>query len=151
MKRLTWAALAVATTLFSASAVLADPYVEYTPQKGVWQITAMEVDPNHLDEYLVGLSKSQVPGFEILKRRGLIDDYKFVVRNGYVKGSPNVLIMTHTASMALLDPDKARDQSVQKEMESQFSKDKSKAVVSGYEKYRTFVDDGQWTAIDMAK
>lgn len=150
MNRITSAALA-ASMLLASAAALADPYVEYTPQKGVWQITAMEVDPNHVDEYLVGLSKSQVPGFEILKRRGLIDDYKFVVRNGYVKGSPNVLIMTHTPSMAFLDADKTRDQSVQKEMEAQFSKDKSKAAVSGYEKYRTFVDDGQWTAIDMAK
>jgi hypothetical protein len=150
MKNLTSAALA-ASMLFATSAALADPYVEYTPQKGVWQITAMEVDPNHVDEYLVGLSKSQVPGFEILRRRGLIDDYKFVVRNGYVKGSPNVLIMTHTPSMALLDANKARDLSVQKDMEAQFSKDKSKAAVSGYEKYRAFVDDGQWTAVDMAK
>jgi len=82
----------------------AEPYVDYTPQKGYWTINAVEVDPNHVDDYLTGLRSSQASAFEVLKRRGLIDDYRFMVRTGYVKGSPNVLIMTHsptTATMAM--------------------------------------------------
>ena len=63
-----------------------------------------------------------------------------MVRTGYVKGSPNVLIMTHVPSTALDDPDQARDQAVQKEMYSVFSKQKGDEAVRGYEKYRTFVD-----------
>ena len=144
------AALAVALTLTCASAG-AEPYVDYTPQKGFWQITAVEVDPNHIDDYLVGLKGSQVPGFDVLKRRGLIDDYKFMVRTGYSKGSPNVLIMTRSGSMGSLDADKSRDQAVQKEIEAVFSKEAGKVAVAGYEKYRTFIDDGMWVEQTMSK
>ena len=150
MKRVIGAALLAAAFAVSTQAV-AEPYVDYTPQKGYWQINAIEVDPNHVDDYLTGLRHSQVSGFEVLKRRGLIDNYKFMVRNGYVKGSPNVLIMTHSPTSATLDADKARDQAVQNEMYSVFSKDQGKTAVAGYEKYRTFIDDGQWTDMVMAK
>ena len=143
--------LLVAAALLASAPAFSEAYVDYTPQKGYWQINAIEVDPNHIDDYLTGLRRSQVSGFEVLKRRGLIDDYKFMVRNGYVKGSPNVLIMTHSATMATLDPDKARDQAVEKEMLAQFSKEQGDKAVAGYEKYRTFIDDGQWTDMVMAK
>lgn len=140
-----------AACLMGSSYGMAEPYVDYTPQKGYWNITALEVDPNHVDEYLTGLRKSQISVFRVLQQRGLIDDYKFVVRNGYVKGSPNVLIMTHSASLGLLDADKSRDVAVNKEIEAAFSKKQSDAAIAGYEKYRTFVDDGQWTEMMMAK
>lgn len=143
--------LLVAAALLASAPALSEAYVDYTPQKGYWQINAIEVDPNHIDDYLTGLRRSQVSGLEVLKRRGLIDDYKFMVRNGYVKGSPNVLIMTHSATMANLDPDKARDQAIEKEMLAQFSKEQGDKAVAGYEKYRTFIDDGQWTDMVMAK
>ena len=150
MKRLIAALFAVSAS-FVTTCVQAEPYVDYTPQKGYWDINAIEVDPNHVDDYLTGLRQSQVSGFEVLKRRGLIDDYKFMVRNGYVKGAPNVLIMTHTPSSALQDPDQARDQAVQKEIFSVFSKEKGDAAVRGYEKYRTFVDTGDWGTVVMTK
>ncbi len=118
MKTIFLAALsAVAVTCASAAA--AEPYVDYTPQKGYWSINAVEVDPNHVDDYLTGLRSSQGSAFEVLKRRGLIDDYKFMVRTGYQKGSPNVLIMTHVPSTALDDPDQVRDQAVQKEQDDE--------------------------------
>lgn len=148
MKNLAIALVGVCGFL-TVTRAFAEPYVDYTPQKGYWQINAIEVDPNHVDDYLTGLRASQVGGFEILKKRGLIDDYKFMVRNGYVKGSPNVLIMTHAPTSATLDADKTRDQAVEKEMYAQFSKEQGKTAVTGYEKYRTFIDDGQWTAMVM--
>jgi hypothetical protein len=141
---------AVAVACMSAPAA-AEPYVDYTPQKGYWSINAVEVDPNHVDDYLTGLRRSQVSAFEVLKRRGLIDDYKFMVRTGYVKGSPNVLIMTHVPSTALDDPDQARDQAVQKEIYAAFSKEKGEQAVKGYEKYRTFIDTGNWQTMNMNK
>jgi len=143
---------AIAAVVVSMSApVFAEPYVDYTPQKGYWTINAIEVDPNHVDDYLTGLRSSQVSAFNVLKRRGLIDDYKFMVRTGYVKGSPNVLIMTHVPSTGLDDPDQARDQAVEKEIFQAFSKEKGEAAVRGYEKYRTFIDNGNWQTMVMAK
>lgn len=134
-----------------SSIVLAEQYVDYTPKKGMWQINAVEVDPNHVDDYLTGLRKSQIPALEVLKARGLIDDYRFLVRTGYVKGSPNVLIQTHLPDAALLNPDKARDMAVEKEIYARFPKEQGDAAVAGYEKYRQFLDDAMWSEIVMAK
>lgn len=140
-----------ALALCAATTARAEQYVDYTPETGVWDINAIDVDPNHIDDYLVGLKKSQVPFFEILKKRGMIDAYKFVVRNGYAKNSPSVLIMVHYTSMAALAPDKARDMAIDKEVRAGFSKAQGEAAVAGYEKYRTFIDDGQWTEVTMTK
>jgi hypothetical protein len=151
MKSLVLGAVGAITAACAFTPCFAEAYVDYTPQKGYWTINAVEVDPNHVDDYLTGLRASQASAFEVLKRRGLIDDYRFMVRNGYVKGSPNVLIMTHSASSALLDPDQARDQAVEKEIYQAFSKEKGEAAVRGYEKYRTFVDTGDWGVVVMNK
>lgn len=149
-KKLLGAACALILGCVSTTA-LAEAYVDYTPQKGHWTLNAIEVDPNHVDDYLTGLRGSQVTAFEVLKRRGMIDDYKFLVRKGFVKGSPNVLIMTHVPSDALDDPDQTRDQALEKDIYAAFSKDKGEAAVRGYEKYRTFIDNGDWQAMDMRK
>lgn len=151
MRNITLSALAVVLSVGLVTPALSEPYVDYTPQKGFWRINAIEVDPNHVDDYLTGLRKSQITAFSVLQRRGLIDDYKLVVRHGYVKGSPNVLIMTHSASMGSMDADKARDQAIDAETYALFSKDQSKTAVAGYEKYRTFIDDAMWTEMTMAK
>ena len=134
-----------------SSPVFAKQYVDYSPAKGTWEINAIDVDPNHIDDYLTGLRKSQVPGFEIMKKHGIIDDYHISVRTGYSKGSPSVLIMVHFTSYAMLEPDKARDQMIEKEIVATFSEDEGKTAVAGYEKYRQFIDDGYWTEVVMAK
>jgi hypothetical protein len=139
-----------AMSIMIASAAVpagAEPYVDYTPEKGFWTVGAIEVDPNHVDDYLTGLRSSEMSALQVLKRRGLIDDFKFLVRNGYVKGSPNVLIMTHSPNTALIDPDQARDQAVEKEIDAVFSREKGEAAIRGYEKYRTFIDTADWGTI----
>ena len=147
----TIALCALGAIALSAAPAGAKPYVDYTPQKGYWDINAVEVDPNHVDDYLTGLSKSLIPVFETLKRRGLIDQYKFMSRSGYVKGSPNVLIMTHSRSFATLDAERERDLAVEKEINAAFSEAQQDAAIAGYEKYRTFVDNAQWIDIELKK
>ena len=144
-------ALGAASIAFASAPATAKQYLDYTPQKGYWDVNAVEVDPNHIDDYLTGLSKSLIPTYETLKKRGLIDDYKFMVRSGYVKGSPNVLLMTHSKSYGVLDADQARDQAIDKEIEALFTKEQNDAAIAGYEKYRTFIDNAQWTDIKMGK
>ena len=151
MKTIILAALGAASIAFASAPAVAKQYVDYTPQKGYWDVNAVEVDPNHVDDYLTGLSKSLIPTYETLKKRGLIDDYKFMVRSGYVKGSPNVLLMTHSKSYGVLDADQARDQAIDKEIEAMFTKEQNDAAIAGYEKYRTFIDNAQWTDIVMKK
>jgi hypothetical protein len=144
--------LGLAALLITAtgSVALAEQYVDYTPQKGVWEINAIEVDPNHIDDYLTGLRTSDVPGFDVMKAHGIMDDYRFMVRYGYTKGSPDVLIFTHFTSLAAMAPDQTRDQMIEKEIYAKFSKEKGQAAVAGYEKYRQFVDDSYWTEVKMA-
>ena len=142
---------AAASAFCAASIALAEQYVDWSPGKGLWEINAVDVDPNHVDDYLVGLRRSQVPGFEVMKRHGIIDDYKFMVRQGFGKDQPNVLIMTHYTSAAMLEPDKARDQMIEKEVLATFSEDQGKVAVAGYEKYRQFIDDGLWGEVTLAK
>ena len=144
-------ALGAASIAFASAPATAKQYVDYTPQKGYWDINAVEVDPNHVDEYLTGLRSSLITAFDALKRNGVIDDYKFMVRNGYVKGTPNVLIMTHSPSYGVIDPNKDRDQKIDREIEAVFSKAQNDAAVAGYEKYRTFIDNAQWTDVVMNK
>ena len=151
MKRIALCALGAVTFAIAPMPAIAKPYVDYTPQKGYWDINAVEVDPNHVDDYLTGLSKSLIPVFETLKRRGLIDEYKFMSRMGYVKGSPNVLILTHSRTFGALDADRDRDLAVEKEINAAFSEAQQDAAIAGYEKYRTFIDNAHWTDIVMKK
>jgi len=147
----------VILTIVAASAILspnlvgAKQYVDYTPQKGVWEINAVEVDPNHVDDYITGLRRSLIPAFDIMKKHGIIDDYRFLVRYGYTKGSPSVLIETHYVSAEMLAPDQARDQMIEKEILATISETERKAVVAGYEKYRQFLDDSMWSEVKFAK
>ena len=151
MKTLALSALGAAAIVFASVPAAAKPYVDYTPQKGYWDINAVEVDPNHVDDYLTGLSKSLVPVFETLKRRGVIDEYRFMNRIGYVKGSPNVLILTHSRTTAVLDADRERDQAIEREINAAFSEAQQDAAIAEYEKYRTFIDNAQWVDVVMKK
>ncbi|WP_298674404.1 hypothetical protein [uncultured Sphingomonas sp.] len=133
------------------TAATAKQWVDYSPAKGFWEINAIECDPNHVDDYLTGLRRTQAPVFEALKRRGLIDDYKFLTRNGYVKNSPSVVIMAHFTSADAMEPNKARDEAIEKEITAGMSEADAKAAVSGYEKYRTFIDDATYQEVRFAK
>lgn len=151
MRGIALAALGAASIAFASVPAVAKQYVDYTPQKGYWDITAVEVDTNHIDDYLTGLSKSLIPTFEVLKKRGVIDEYKFMSRIGYAKGSPNVLIMTHSKSTGVIDADRDRDLAIEAEINAAFSEAQSDAAVAEYEKYRTFVGNSQWVDIKMGK
>ena len=151
MRVIALAALGAVSITFASMPAAAKQYVDYTPQKGYWDINAVEVDPNHIDDYLTGLSKSLVPVFETLKRRGVIDEYKFMNRVGYVKDSPNVLILTHSKTMGVIDPDRERDLAIESEINAAFSEAQQDAAVAGYEKYRTFIDNAQWIDVKMGK
>jgi len=144
-------ASAAAAMMFAASPSQAKRFVDYMPEKGVWLINAVEVDPNHVDDYLTGLRRSQVPDFEILKKHGIIDAYRFIVRAGYSKGKPNVLIETHYPNAAMLVPDETRDMAIEAEIRANFSDEAGKLAVAGYEKYREFLDQAQWREVRFAR
>jgi len=151
IKPLILSALTAASLLVATGAANAKEYVDYGYGKGVWTISQVEIDPNHVDDYLTGLKQSEVPAFDIMKKHGIIDDYSFSVKNGYTKGMPNVVIAVHYVSAEGLMPNAARDQALEKEIFASFSESAGKAAVAGYEKYRTFLDNSTWLDVVFKK
>ena len=149
--KLVFGAACAAATLSMASLGWAEPYKDYTPQKGAWQVQEIHVDPNHIDDYLVGLKTTFIPGQEIAKKHGLIDSYIVLVRMDSGGNAPNVMLVTHFTGLAALEPDKARDLAINQENLAVLSKDKGLAMTNGFDKYRTFVGDGFWQVMDLGK
>jgi hypothetical protein len=143
--------LVAGAALGVAGVAAAEPYVDYTPQKGVLEVQTVKVDPNHLDDYLAGLKTSLAPGFEIEKKHGIIDWWALDVKVNSRGGDANVMIVRHYPNMAVLEPDKARDQAIEKDEYAAFSKEAEVKAVAGYEKYRTFVSDDFYYAVDFPK
>lgn len=140
-------ALALACTVPAS----AKQWVDYSPQKGYWEVTTVKVDPNKIDDYLTGLKQTWVPGAELAKKNGLIDDYEVMVKLNASDGNGNVMLCQHYTSFASLDPDKKRDQALDKEMEAAVPKTKSDAAVAGFDKIRTFVGDDIYVPITYGK
>jgi hypothetical protein len=145
-----FAGLTVGAVLCVGAAV-AEPYVDYTPQKGVWHVTTIKVDPNHIDDYVTGLKKAWMPGEEIAKKHGLIDSYQIMIKMNAEDGQGNVLLVEHIPNMAVMEVDQARDQAMRAEIRAVMSKEDSDKMVEGFDKYRTFVGDEYWNEVIFAK
>jgi hypothetical protein len=136
-----------ALALALAGPASAEMYKDYTPVKGVWDLTIIKVDPNHIDDYLTGLKKADVPGMEMLKKQGLIDNY-FVAENPeQAARGGNIMIGIHWVSFAAMDPDRAKYEAMEAEAKAQMSDAQSKALTNGFDKYRKFVDEQMWTIV----
>jgi hypothetical protein len=143
-------AIGLAAGLLTAGAAFAEPYTDYTPARGAWHVITLQVDPNHIDDYLTGLKKEWAPGEELAKKHGVIDQYMILLKLNSSAGA-NIQLIEHYPSLANLEPDKARDQAMQKEAEAMMSKDAATKIVSGFDKYRTFVSDEFWTSLEFTK
>lgn len=150
MKIILGAACAAAAVAL-ATAGSAEMYKDWTPQRGVWQVTAIHVDPNHMDDYLTGLKTTWVTGNEIAKKHGVIDAYDVSVKLDAAADGPNVLLRLHYPSLAALEPDRTRDEALERETLAVVSKQKGQAMVAGFEKYRTFVGEGLYQSVDLGK
>jgi quinol monooxygenase YgiN len=149
--KLQFSIVAIAAALGLAGAAAAEPYVDYTPQKGVWHVMTVKVDPSHIDDYVTGLKKSWRIGEEIAKKHGLIDSYQIMVKLNASDGTGNVLLIEHYPSIAALDADQARDTAQRDEFLAALPKAQGDAMVAGYDKYRTFVGDEYWTEMTYTK
>jgi hypothetical protein len=149
--KLLLAATAAAAMLAFGTGAGAEVYKDYTPLKGAWQFSEIHVDPNHIDDYLVGLKTSWATGQEIDKKRGIIDNYAVMVRIDAGGKGANVILARHLTSLASLEPDKARDQAIQAENFAVVPKAKQDTMVAGYEKYREFVGEGFYQIMEFTK
>jgi hypothetical protein len=151
MKSAISASLAAGILLSMAGAVRAEPWVDYTPAKGVWDKTYVHVEPSRIDDYLVALKKTWVPEEESAKRHGLIDQYVVQVQANASTTGPNVMLGVHYVSMSALDPDRTRDMAMQKEAEQMLPKAAAAAEQEARGKYRTLMREEMWTSVDFTK
>ena len=129
----------------------AEPYKDWTAQKGAWELITKHVDSNHIDDYLTGLKSTWVVGEEIAKKHGVIDFYSVNVRLESDGKMANVMFVQHYTSLGMIEPDKARDQAIEAEVRAVLPKDKDVAAVAGYDKFRTHEDDSLWQQIEFSK
>ena len=144
-------ACTMALTLGLGAPAVGEPWVDWQPTQGFWAMRVIKVDPNKIDDYLVGLKEGWVPGQEIARKNGLIDDYKIMVNTARASSMANVVLMTHFPSAAALEPNKERDMKIRKEELSAVPKQRQDELVAGYDKMRTFVDDGIWQEVKIIK
>jgi hypothetical protein len=144
-------AAALAAGVLLAGSSIAEPWTDYTPHKGVWHVQTIKVDPNHIDDYLVGLKKTWAPGEEVSKKHGLIDSYQVMVKMNPADGGGNIVLIEHYPDMSTFEPNKERDMMLQKEVMAIMSKEKMDYQVREYEKYRAFVSDEYWNDVEFTK
>lgn len=135
-----------------ATAALADPWVDYTPAKGAYVKTMVHVEPGKIDDYLTNvIKKVWIPTQESAKKHGVIDSYVVQVKSDIYGPGPNVALIIHYANRAAMDPDRARDQAMDKEFEAIQPKSSEPAVVAERAKYRTVLSEEIWNVIEYGK
>ncbi len=143
------AATALALTL--AVSAFAKPWVDYTPQKGFWQYTYVKVDVNYMDEYLTRLKSVWVPGREIDRKHGLIDDYRAMVNVNNGDATANLVLCVHYVSFAGLDPDRQRDTAIFDENQAALPKPAADAAFTDFSKYRTIVGAAIYVPVEFGR
>jgi len=128
----------------------AEPYVDYTPQKGTWEIQTRTISATHIDDFLKVLHTYWVPLEEIEKKHGIIDDYRVLVKINSAEGS-NVLLLEHYPTLAALEPDRARDEAVKRESDAFISPGDNRKFLDGLDSYRSFTSDALYRSYQLAK
>ena len=103
-------ALVAIAIAFGSTAARADLeiYKDYNISDAVWSVTTIKVKSNMGDAYLEGLKKTWVPGNEISKSLGQIEDYKIYASELAESGDFNILLVVKFKNDEMLAPNKAR-------------------------------------------
>ena len=105
--RIALATVAIAFASMTARADL-EIYKDYTVSDAVWAVTTVKVKSNMADAYLEGLKKTWVPGNEISKSLGQIEDYWIYGSDLPESGDFNLLLVVKFKNDEMLAPNKAR-------------------------------------------
>jgi len=73
MKKALWATLLVVTLLTALPALAQSPNYDYGP---VWRVTYYELKPGQSEAFWKDFRENLKPTYEMLKKEGLINDYK---------------------------------------------------------------------------
>lgn len=101
------AALVLGVASFSAYADL-EPWKDYDISDAVWSVTTVRVASNMGDAYLEGLRETWVPGNEVSKKLGQIEDYWIYQSDLPDSGDFNMILVVKFKNTDALAPNKAR-------------------------------------------
>ncbi len=130
--------LAATAALGLAFSAQAEIWKDYAPSKAVWNVTMVKVQPNSIDDYLLGLKQSWVAGCEVSKKQGVLEDCSIFVSENAAGGPFNVMLVQKFASGAMREPDEARYKAYMEEFRKKIAQDAQDKLVEGYNEFRTF-------------
>lgn len=95
---------------FISSTAVADltPWEDYEPSEAVYSVTTIRVDSNMGDAYLEGIANTWVPGNEISKKLGQIEEYWIYRSDLPESGDFNLMLIVKFAKTSDLAPNKER-------------------------------------------
>ena len=139
---------AVAVIGVSATAQSTEIYKDYVPSKAVWNVTMVQVNPNHIDDYLGGLRQSWMNGCSAGKKAGTLEDCFIYVSETTAAGPFNVMLVQKFTSAAMMEPNEESYNKVMAEVRKNLAEAKEKELVKGYEEYRTFFGEMNFRRIE---
>jgi hypothetical protein len=135
--------LATIAIAFASTAARADLeiYKDYTVSDAVWAVTTVKVKSNMGDAYLEGLKKTWVPGNEISKSLGQIEDYWIYGSDLAESGDFNLLLVVKFKNDDMLAPNKARYEAFMAKYGESQSKTATETAQRDYPAMRTITGE----------
>jgi hypothetical protein len=145
--------LAALVLALSATIALADlqPWEDYTVSDGVWSITTVKVDANMGDAYLEGLASTWVPGNEVAKELGHIEDYAIYRSDLPLSGDFNLLLVVKFANTDDLAPSKERYEAFMEKWGEENAKASTEKAQRDYPAMRTITGEYRFRQIELTK
>ena len=106
LKKIVWGAVLLGLCA-TASADL-EPFTDYEASEHVYLVTTIKVDSNMEDAYLEGLRGTWIPGQEVAKELGQIEDYAIYRSQFSESGDFNLILVVTLSSAADMQPNKDR-------------------------------------------
>ncbi|MFZ1687499.1 MAG: hypothetical protein WAU70_08765 [Flavobacteriales bacterium] len=134
----TFLAAALFIGQFSVSAQIDKHYTEGS----VFELSMIRTEANSQDEYLERLNNFYIPVMRKAQEQGLILSFRVLAGSSANDDDFDVMLLVETASMAMMDPDAARDakwDAIEKEVTTSMGGDeKRKSFTAGLNEVRDY-------------
>lgn len=138
LRMTTFLAAALFIGQFSVSAQIDKHYTEGS----VFELSMIRTEANSQDEYLERLNNFYIPVMRKAQEQGLILSFRVLAGSSANDDDFDVMLLVETASMAMMDPDAARDakwDAIEKEVTTSMGGDeKRKSFTAGLNEVRDY-------------
>lgn len=142
-------ALLASALAITSSAATAEIYKDYTPSKEVWTFTYVNVKPNKMDDYLMGLKQTWVSACEEQKKLGVLVDCSIMVSTANYNRDFNVMLIQKAPSAAVGDPDEATYRKLEAALLARLAQDKRDKLVADYESMRSMFGEQDFRKVNF--